>query len=427
MFLLSVARNVKINVRFHIVLFLGGILSMSTHRHIGFVFILLAGLVLAISPASLVGAQTPTATDSQVKPVGSNLGIPGKLGEAIAKAPEGQQPGQIDPQAAPGYLGIPGGQQISLVVAFLWAIWVGWVFSTVGAFGGIMAGVGHISVFGLGAYAKTFKDTAPELNKFVTDSIRVSNQWLVGLSAAVSSVNYAKQKRLIIPLGLALGLGSLLAAFLVVYTTMGKIKFSQYQGYFGLIVFIIGGFMIYEMTPRGQSKKKAAKEAAKAFETTIKQKGDITQSGAKTAHFSLTRVEISFFGQTFTFNPLWAFVGGFFISAISSFIGVGGGFLYVPFLTSIVGLPMFVAAGTSALAVLISMILSIFNFMIKGVTIYWVMIGVELVGIFIGSMIGPRTGKYIPEKGLKWFFILLAIYVGLDYTLRGFFNYRLFG
>jgi hypothetical protein len=86
-------------------------------------------------------------------------------------------------------------------------------------------------------------------------------------------------------------------------------------------------------------------------------------------------------------------VGGFFIRVVSSFIGVGGGFLYVPFLTSIVGLPMFVADGTSALAVLIRMILSIFNFMVKGVKIYWTMIGVELVGIFIGPMIGPRTGK----------------------------------
>ena len=73
------------------------------------------------------------------------------------------------------------------------------------------------------------------------------------------------------------------------------------------------------------------------------------------------------------------------------------------------------------------MILSIFNYMVKGVTVYWAMIGVELVGIFIGSMIGPRTGKYIPEKGLKVFFILLACYVGLDYTLRGFFNIRLLG
>ena len=116
------------------------------------------------------------------------------------------------------------------------------------------------------------------------------------------------------------GFGSLLAAFLVVYTTMGKGKFSQYQGWFGLIVFIIGGFMVYEMTPKGQSSKKRAKDAAKAFEATIKQKGDITGQGVKTTHFSLAKTEISFFGQTFTFSPVWAFVGGFFISAISSFI-----------------------------------------------------------------------------------------------------------
>jgi uncharacterized membrane protein YfcA len=347
-----------------------------------------------------------------------------KLAEAIKKAPQGTGPGQIDPKAAPGYMGIPGGVQINLILAFIWAVWVGWVFSTVGAFGGIMAGVGHISIFGLGSYAKTFKDTAPELNKFVTDSIRVSNQWLVALSALVTSVNYAKQKRVTIPLGLFLGLGSLIAAFLVVYTTMGKIKFSEYQGYFGLIVFIIGGFMVYEMTPKGQASKKRAKEAAKSFETAVKQKGDITEQGVKTTKFSLARTEISFFGQTFSFSPVWAFVGGFIISAISSFIGVGGGFLYVPFLTSVVGLPMFVAAGTSGLAVLISMVLSIFNFMIKGVTVDWLLIGVELVGIFIGSMVGPRTGKYIPEKGLKWFFIVLAVYVGLGYTLAGFFNIK---
>jgi uncharacterized membrane protein YfcA len=351
----------------------------------------------------------------------------GPLEDAIQKAPQGTGAGQIDPKAAPGYLGIPGGIKINLVLAFFWAVWVGWVFSTVGAFGGIMAGVGHISVFGLGAYAKTFKDTAPALNKFVTDSIRVSNQWLVGLSALVSSINYAKQKRLVIPLGIALGAGSLLAAFLVVYTTMGKIKFSEYQGYFGLIVFVIGGFMIYGMSPKGQASQKKAKEAAKAFEAAVKAKGDTIQQGVTTTKFNLARTEISFFGQTFGFSPIWAFVGGFFISAISSFIGVGGGFLYVPFLTSVVGLPMFVAAGTSALAVLISMVLSIFNFMIKGVTVDWIMIMVELVGIFIGSMVGPRTGKYIPEKGLKWFFIVLACYVGLDYTLRGFFNYRIFG
>jgi uncharacterized protein len=349
------------------------------------------------------------------------------LDQAIAKVPQGTEPGQIDPDAPRGYLGIPGGPRVNLLLAFIWAVWVGWVFSTVGAFGGIMAGVGHMAIYGLGDYARSFRSTAPELNKFVTDSIRVSNQWLVGLSALVSSINYLKQKRLVLSLGICLGVGSLAATYLVAALTAGKISFSQYQGFFGLIVFVIGGFMIYEMTPRGQNMKKSAKAAAKAFEDTVRQKGDIMQQGVQTTAFNFTRVEISFFGQTFHFNPLWAFAGGFFISAISAFIGVGGGFLYVPFLTSVVGLPMFVAAGTSALAVLISMILSIFNFMIKGVTVDWVLIGIQLVGIFIGSMVGPRTGKYIPEKALKWFFIVLAAYVGLDFTLRGFFGIRLIG
>ena len=126
------------------------------------------------------------------------------------------------------------------------------------------------------------------------------------------------------------------------------------------------------------------------------------------------------------FSPIWAFIGGFVISAVASFIGVGGGFLYVPFLTSVVGLPMFVVAGTSALSVLIGMIFAIFNFMVlAGVKVYWPMIGAELVGIFVGSMIGPRTGKYIPNKVLKLIFIVLALYVGLRYTLRGFFGIHL--
>lgn len=345
------------------------------------------------------------------------------LEEAIAQAPQGTEKGQLDPNAKPGYLGIPGGPQLNPMIGFLWAIWVGWIFSTVGAFGGIMAGVGHITIYGLGAYAKTFKDTAPGLNKSITDSIRVSNQWLVGTSALVSSFNYWKQKRLVASLGVFLGIGALLATLIVVYTSAGKVKFSQYQGYFGLVVFIIGGFMVYEMTPKGQASKKAAKAAAKAFEEAAKKKVAIEDQGVKTSKWSLAETEISFFGQTFTFSPLWALAGGFFISALASFLGIGGGFLYVPFLTSVVGLPMFVVAGTSALSVLIGMIFAIFNFMVlKGVMVHWPLIGVELIGIFIGSMIGPRTGKYIPEKVLKGIFIFLALYIGLRYTFRGFFG-----
>ena len=111
------------------------------------------------------------------------------------------------------------------------------------------------------------------------------------------------------------------------------------------------------------------------------------------------------------------------IAAISSFLGVGGGFLYVPYLTSLVGAPMFVVAGTSAMAVLLSMLTSIASYItVAKAGMDWGLIGIELVGIFVGSMIGPRTQKYIPDKWLKIIFIVLALYVGLRYFSAGFFG-----
>jgi len=353
------------------------------------------------------------------------------LEQAIAKTPHGIEKGMINPEAQTGFLGIPGAPDVNLLWAFLWAMWVGWIFSTVGAFGGIMAGVGHITIFGLGDYAKSFKNTSPVLNKLMTDSIRVSNQWMVGLSALISSINYYKMGRLVLPLGIALALGSVTGSIIVPIITAGKIKLSSYIGYFGLCVFVIGGFLFYETTEKGQSKKKKAKAASKAFEEAhIKLKNndvvDESQHGVKIVKWSLSKVIFTFYGVEFSFNPAIPVIGGFFIAALASFLGIGGGFLFVPFLTSIAGLPMFLVAGTSALTVLVGMIVSIFSYMVlKGVVVYWSLIGVELFGIFIGSMIGPRTSKYIPDIWLKRIFVVLAIYVGIRYTTKGFLGYSI--
>ena len=347
----------------------------------------------------------------------------GPLEDAIAKTPQGKEPGKIDPAAPKGFLGIPGAPEPSIVLALVWALWVGWIFSTVGAFGGIMAGVGHITVFGFGDYARSFRQTNPTLNKLLTDSIRTSNQYLVGLSALISSFNYYKMGRLVLPLGIALGVGSLIGSWLVPWLTAGKISFSAYQGYFGLVVFVVGGFLFYETTPAGQNRKKEAKAAAQAFEKSVKEKAsaaDLAAQGVKMKSFSLSRMTFTFFGVEFGFNPVVAALGGFAIACISSFIGVGGGFLVVPFLTSVVGIPMFIAAGTSAFAVLVGMVTSITSFMTQGTVIHWSLIGTELIGIFVGSIIGPRTSKYIPDIWLKRLFVVLALYVGLGYVTKGF-------
>ncbi len=397
--------------------------------------------------------------------------MPGKMQQAIQKSLEDethavQTREVITPGAEPGFLGIPGAPQTRLLIGLLWAIWVGWIFSTVGAFGGIMAGVGHITIFGLADYAKAFGKGNP-VNNLLTDSIRVSNQWLVGLSGAISSFNYYRMGRLVAPLGVCLAIGGVGGSWLVPELTAGKISLKAYIGYFGIIVFILGCFLIYEVTPKGAARKKEAKAAAQAFEKAIREKTDTSDQGVKIIEGSykfmwiavalvvasalwinlvpvakwlayimviigwlltllVGKIRFTFFGQEFSFKAWIPMAGGIFIAAIASFIGVGGGFLYVPFLTSVAGLPMFLVAGTSALCVLVGMIVSIFSYMVgKGVVIAWGLIGVELIGIFIGSMIGPRTSKYIPDKVLKIIFIVLAFYVGLRYTTKGFLGYSI--
>ena len=354
-----------------------------------------------------------------------------KLADAISATPQGTEKGMINPDADKGFLGIPGAPDVNLLWGFLWSIWVGWIFSTVGAFGGIMAGVGHITIFGLGDYANSFKQSNSVLNKMLTDSIRVSNQWLVSLSALISSINYYKMGRLVLPLGIALAFGSVTGSILIPIITAGKIKLSSYIGYFGLCVFVIGGFLFYETTGKGQSKKKNAKAAAKAFEEAHmklknKEAVDESQHGIKIVEWSLSKVRFTFYEVEFGFNPVYPVIGGFLIAALASFLGIGGGFLFVPFLTSIAGLPMFLVAGTSALTVLVGMVVSIFSYMaLKGVSVFWPLIGVELFGIFVGSMIGPRTSKYIPDIWLKRLFVVLAIYVGIRYTSKGFLGHSI--
>ena len=294
-----------------------------------------------------------------------------------------------------------------------------------------MAGGGHITVFGLRGFGAQFKNTSPVMNKLVTDTIRVSNQYLVGLSALLSSINYYRMGRLVLPLGAALAIGSVSGAYIIPWLTAGKIKLSSYIGYFGLAVFAIAFVLYYDTTEKGQAKKKEAKAAAKAFEDAVKSKksgGEVSEAdqGAKVTHFSLSKVKFTFYGVEFSFNPILPILGGFVIAAISAFLGVGGGFLYVPYITSVVGLPMYLVAGTSALAVLISMITSIFSYMVvKGVPVDFYLVGTELIGIFIGSIVGPYTSKYIPDIWLKRLFVLLAIYVGLRYVTKGFLGFSI--
>ena len=331
--------------------------------------------------------------------------------------------GRIDPDARAGFLGIPGGPTISLPMAFFWSLWVGWLFSSIGAFGGIMATVGHISLYGLGDYAASFGISSP-MNRLLTDSVRVTNQCMIVCSALIASLRYGLLGRIVLPLGIALGIGSLTGSILASLVTQGKVTFREYVGWFGLFVFLLGLRLLWQTMPWARAGRERAEKAARYFEARASRHAS-GRVRVKLLSVDFARVRIASCGVTFSFPTLLPVLGGFAISAVSAFLGIGGGFLFVPLLANAMRLPMFLAAGTSAFTILIGTASSVTTFMFTGTAIDWPLAGTELAGVAIGSWIGPATSRFIPDLWLRRLFIVVCLFAGICYILRGFYGLRL--
>ena len=323
--------------------------------------------------------------------------------------------------------------KINAVLYLLWCIWVGWIFSTVGAFGGIMAGVGHISILGIGAWAKKLKGKSinigmySDAGKYLTDHIRFSNTAITWLNSLSSTINWYTQKRLVWPAAIAMGLGMVFGAQVAVWGTGGKLGVALYKGLFGIVTIIVSFYMFYQITPRAKASKSKGREAAARFRERVEElrkAGKLHElEGITNVKYSVGKVEFDFFGEHFVAKNYLPFFYGLLIGFVAALVGIGGGFAIVPFFVAI-GWPMYIAPAVSALTVFLNQCSALAGWFARGVQFVWPIV-IGWVGILIGSYIGPRTQKYLPMDFLFGMFGALAFYVGFRYIMAGFFGIKL--
>lgn len=87
----------------------------------------------------------------------------------------------------------------------------------------------------------------------------------------------------------------------------------------------------------------------------------------------------------------------------SGYVGVGGGFIMVPLMLSIIGIPMRKASGTSLIAVMILAIPGVIEQGIIGNINYLAGIAI-VVGTIPGAVIGARLVTKVPERTLRLLF-----------------------
>lgn len=108
---------------------------------------------------------------------------------------------------------------------------------------------------------------------------------------------------------------------------------------------------------------------------------------------------------------------GFLVGVVTGFVGAGGGFLIIPALVVILGMPMRLAVGTS-LAIITLNSLFAFAISFSNQIINWELllpiVGLSILGLVVGSYLSPRVDDRKLKTGFGYFVLLMGFAILID-------------
>jgi uncharacterized protein len=110
-----------------------------------------------------------------------------------------------------------------------------------------------------------------------------------------------------------------------------------------------------------------------------------------------------------------------FTGFLSGFLGVGGGFIIMPALVYLIGLPTAIAVGTSLITVLFSGAYGCFTYALKG-RVELIAAFIMLIGASIGAQVGSTAVRYIKGYGIRLLFSIMIIFAGLSVATEQFYK-----
>lgn len=110
-------------------------------------------------------------------------------------------------------------------------------------------------------------------------------------------------------------------------------------------------------------------------------------------------------------------IDGLGVGVLTGLVGVGGGFLIVPALVLLGGLPMHLAIGTSLVIIAVKSISGFVKYIdvmsSAGLSVHWDLVFIfSAIGI-VGSVVGGKVGAYVPQNRLKRGFAMFLLLMGV--------------
>ena len=114
------------------------------------------------------------------------------------------------------------------------------------------------------------------------------------------------------------------------------------------------------------------------------------------------------------FEVLAGVVAGLGGGVLSGLFGIGGGIVLVPLLALVLHLDQHKAQGVTLAAMLLPIGLpAVLHYRRKGVRILWPLVGMIVVGFLFGVFAGSELANHIPERPLRYGFVLFLVFVAV--------------
>ena len=221
-----------------------------------------------------------------------------------------------------------------------------------------------------------------------------------------------------------LGFISILASIVGLEIGSQVILMLEKTGDAGLIVrwcylfmmFGLSSFMLYDyFVIHARELKQLSEDGSEGNDKEIKS----TRSKiAEKLHSINLPPMISFPASDIKSVSLWIVLLVFLITGfLSGFLGVGGGFIRMPALVYLIGVPTVIAVGTDLMSVLFAGAYGCFTYAIKG-RVEFIAAFFMLIGASIGAQIGATAVRYIKGYGIRLLFAIMIVFAGCSVALE---------
>jgi len=123
---------------------------------------------------------------------------------------------------------------------------------------------------------------------------------------------------------------------------------------------------------------------------------------------------ISFPASQIDSVSIWVIIIIFlFTGFFSGLLGIGGGFIIMPTLVYMIGLPTVIAVGTTLITVLFSSAYGCFVYALNG-RVELIAALILLLGASIGAQIGATAVKYVKGYGIRLLFAIMIVFASLS-------------